>query len=158
MLQAGHAQPVCCKLDRRVGKSHGQQRNSVPTGQRKSEKYSLNVHLCDMDGPHGKAPLWSQIFQHWVHPLFVLGFERPLQEEDMEHWPLDSRDDPALHSEIFEGSANVSVRQGILSVLGCRYIFVGMWKLSYLCAILGQPMVLHALLEHLDGRGELEAP
>jgi len=116
------------------------------------------------EGPHGASSLPAQIFHHWVQPLFDLGYDRPLNEEDLKQWPLDLQDDPVLHGTVFKDAADaenpvsVNVRAGIRAVLGYRYCYVGLWKILYLFSILGQPILLYRLLMDRNPNPNLLTP
>jgi len=100
-------------------------------------------------GRHGQASYLSKITHQYLQPLVELGYSRPLREADLEDWPLDNQDNPEDHTAVFEAAVvdpvtgEVDVGGAIRQVLGCRYAWVGTWKLVYLVSVLGQPALLY---------------
>lgn len=128
-------------------------------GRPKSKDYSSLLEDEEEETPEEAAGPFSTFVFAWMSPLLAIGFERPLEAEDL--YPLISTDDPELvknkvKSEFDARSSGSPPDKALLYALTSAfgwYWYMGcILKLVYDTTQLAQPLLLSALLKALAHR------
>jgi len=106
--------------------------------------------------PYEKANFFSKLTYSWENPIFSVGYNRPLEKNDLFLLPHKLQED--YNEEKFysfwdkavkkDGQANVT--RILVKVFGPKWIPAGVFKLlSDICNLIS-PVILELLLDHLD--------
>jgi len=106
--------------------------------------------------PYTKASLFSKITYWWANPLFITGFNRPLQDNDL--YLLDPKfEEKRLaenfyrewNKELIKRKSNPSIVKTFIRVFGPKWIPSGILKFLSDCCNLTSPIILELLLDYV---------
>ena len=108
--------------------------------------------------PYTKANIFSKLTYSWENPIFKVGYNRPLEKNDLFLLPENLQED--YNEEKFYGywdktisdKGQASVIKTLVKVFGPKWFPAGIFKLlSDICNLIS-PVVLELLLDHLDDK------
>ncbi|OUM67324.1 hypothetical protein PIROE2DRAFT_53426 [Piromyces sp. E2] len=106
--------------------------------------------------PYEKANFFSKLTYSWENPIFSVGYNRPLEKNDLFLLPHKLQEDYneerfySFWDKAVEKDGQANVTKTLIKVFGPKWIPAGVFKLlSDICNLVS-PVILELLLDHLD--------
>jgi len=122
------------------------------------KKKQIPVPEQPKPSPYTKANIFSKLTYSWENPIFKVGYNRPLEKNDLFLLPEKLQED--YNEERFYGywdktiadKGQASVIKTLVKVFGPKWFPAGIFKLlSDICNLIS-PVILELLLDHLDDK------